>query len=517
MASRKYFRLNLRRAAALAGSGLWALALAMLLGGPPAPRPGLAQQAGLGEFENQSDVGVTPRAGSAEFDAARGEYRIRGGGTNLWEGTDAFHFVWLRTSGDLNLAADVVWPQAGGNAHRKAGWMIRQSLEPDSPYVDAVVHGDGLTALQFRRTPGGLTEEVRARISAPTTIGLERHGDQFTLWAAGAGQAPNREGSIQLALHDPVYVGLLVCAHDAQALEEAVFSHVTLEHQAMSRAADPEPEVESSLETIAVDGKERKVVYHARGRFEAPNWSRDGKAWFFNRDGHIYVQPVSGGEPRLLDTGSATHCNNDHGLSPDGRLLAISNSPRDASLIYIVPTTGGGPRLITPTGPSYWHGWSPDGKTLAYCAERNGNFDIYTIPVEGGKETRLTTADGLDDGPDYSPDGKYIYFNSERTGLMQIWRMKPDGSGQEQITHDDYNNWFAHPSPDGKWLVFLTYARGVKGHPPNQRVMLRIMPLAGGSPRVLAKLFGGQGTINVPSWAPDCRHLAFVSYRLLKP
>ncbi len=506
-----------KRAATVVGASVAVLALATLMTGPSGMRRALGQSTGLGDFQNQSDVGVTPRVGSAEYDPARREYRIRGGGANLWEATDAFHFVWIRASGDLNLAADLAWAQPGGNAHRKAGWMIRQNLEPNAPYVDAVVHGDGLTALQFRRTLGGTTEEVRAKITAPATIGLERHGEEYTLWAAAAGQALQREGAVHLAVHDPVYVGLLVCAHDAQAIEEAIFSHVSMEHRAVGGAADPEPEVESSLETISVDGKDRKVVYRAKGRFEAPNWSRDGKEWFFNRDGRIYTLAVSGGEPRVLNTGSAIHCNNDHGLSPDGSQLAISSSPRDASLIYIVPATGGEARLITPQGPSYWHGWSPDGKTLAYCAERNGNFDIYTISPEGGEERRLTTAPGLDDGPDYSTDGRYLYFNSERTGLMQIWRMRPDGSGQEQITHDEYNNWFAHPSPDGKWLVFLSYERRVKGHPPNQHVMLRIMPRRGGTPRILVRLFGGQGTINVPSWAPDSRHLTFVSYRLLKP
>jgi Tol biopolymer transport system component len=154
---------------------------------------------------------------------------------------------------------------------------------------------------------------------------------------------------------------------------------------------------------------------------------------------------------------------------------------------------------------------------LAYAATRGGNADIYSISVEGGEERRLTDAPGLDDGPDYSPDGQYIYFNSERTGWMQIWRMHPDGSGQEQVTRDDYANWFAHPSPDGKWLVFLSYNKTVKGHPPDQDVMLRLMPAAGGEPRVLVKLFGGQGTINVPSWSPDSKRLAFVSYRRLKP
>ena len=213
------------------------------------------------------------------------------------------------------------------------------------------------------------------------------------------------------------------------------------------------------------------------------------------------------GTPQLLDTGTAIRCNNDHGLSPDGTQLAVSDQTFGGkSRIYLLPIAGGPARQITPLAPSYWHGWSPDGKTLAYCAERSGEFDIYTIPVDGGQETRLTTAPGLDDGPDYSPDG-----------TMQIWRMKPDGSEQTQITSDDYNNWFAHPSPNGRWIVYLSYAEDVKGHPANQDVLLRLMSLADGKVRVLAKLFGGQGTINVPSWSPDSRNVAFVSYQLVYP
>ena len=137
--------------------------------------------------------------------------------------------------------------------------------------------------------------------------------------------------------------------------------------------------------------------------------------------------------------------------------------------------------------------------------------------MEGGNEQRLTTAPGLDDGPDYSPDGKYIYFNSERTGMMQIWKMNSDGSNQQQVTSDEYNNWFAHPSPDGKWIVFLSYEKDVKGHPANKDVMIRMMPANGGDIQVLAKLFGGQGTINVPSWSPDSANIAYVSYRLMYP
>ena len=281
-------------------------------------------------------------------------------------------------------------------------------------------------------------------------------------------------------------------------------------------AAQTKPAVESTLETLDIATGERQVVYRAPEHFEAPNWTRDGKYLVINKQGKLYRVSVNGGALEQIDTGALARLNNDHGFSPDGKLLAISHSPEKRSLIYVLPATGGEPRLVTPEGPSYWHGWSPDGKLLAYCAQRNGEFDIYTMPVEGGAERRLTHAPGLDDGPDYTADGRYIYFNSERTGVMRIWRMAPDGSGQEQMTFDDaYADWFPHPSPDGKWVVFISFDKSVKGHPPNKDVVLRLMPLNGGTATVIAKLFGGQGTINVPSWAPDSRRFAFVSYRLL--
>lgn len=207
-------------------------------------------------------------------------------------------------------------------------------------------------------------------------------------------------------------------------------------------------------------------------------------------------------------------------LSADGQQIAISHGTKEdgQSRIYTLPITGGTPRLVTPMAPSYLHGWSPDGKQLAYCAARKGNFDVYVIPAEGGEEQRLTTAEGLDDGPEYAPDGKHIWFNSVRSGLMQVWRMKADGSEQTQMTFDETrNSWFPHVSPDGQQVVFITYYKGdlePGQHLANKNVELRIMPATGGESRLLVKLFGGQGTINVNSWAPDSRRFAFVSYRL---
>jgi len=467
-------------------------------------------------FESSGDIGSPTLKGKWVFQAEGNKYLVTGGGVNMWGSRDAFYFVRSQVEGDLSMTAKVGFLGEGKNAHRKGGWMVRESLEPDSPYADAVVHGDGLISLQYRKVKGGETAEVQSPVRTPALLRFERTGDVFTLSVSRNGASFLPVGSILLPLSSKAYAGLAVCSHEESILETAVFSDLSLnitKEVPMNKRV-----VESTLEIISIASGERRIVYRAADHFEAPNWTPDGKQLLINRKGRLYTIPVAGGELKQLETGKATQCNNDHGISFDGKWLAISHSPAGKSLIYVLPATGGEPRLVTPLGPSYWHGWSPDGKTLTYCAERKGEYDIYAIPVEGGEEKRLTTAPGLDDGPEYSPDGEFIYFNSERTGAMRIWRMKPDGSGQEQVTIDEeYGDWFPHPSPDGKWLVFLSYDKSVKGHPPNQDVVLRILPTAGGKPKILARLFGGQGTVNVPSWSPDSKEFAFVSYRLVVP
>ena len=272
-----------RWVAALAGCAF----LATLIAASPTTR---------GDFEGESDIGGPLRAGSVTYDPSRGEYRITGGGANMWNQTDAFHFLWRRASGDLTLTANVRFPHPGGNEHRKAGWMVRQGLGPSAPYADLVVHGSGLTSLQYRLTEGGTTQEIESKISMPETIRLVRLGKTFLLWASRAGGQLELAGSVEVPLDDPLYVGLAVCAHDAEALEEAVFSNLSIV------GGKPEEErdqaVESRLEVIAVDGGERRIVYHAEKRFEAPNWSRDGKFLLFNSGGRIYTLPLEGGEPR---------------------------------------------------------------------------------------------------------------------------------------------------------------------------------------------------------------------------
>lgn len=275
----------------------------------------------------------------------------------------------------------------------------------------------------------------------------------------------------------------------------------------------------SMLETVDVQTGARTLLAEFDQLIEAPNWTSDGKHLVYNQAGRICLFNLETKRSLTLDAGCVNDCNNDHVLSPDGTRIAVSHHTKEdgQSRIYTFPITGGAPTLVTPIAPSYLHGWSPDGKTLAYCAERNGQYDVYTIPVEGGEEAQLTNEPGLDDGPEYSPCGNHIWFNSVRSGLMQAWRMEADGSNPVQMTFDEANTWFPHVSPDGRTVACITYAKGDVApgdHPPNKNVEIRVFPAEGGSPRTLVKLFGGQGTLNVNSWAPDSRQLAFVSYRL---
>jgi TolB protein len=275
----------------------------------------------------------------------------------------------------------------------------------------------------------------------------------------------------------------------------------------------------SILETVDVHSGIRTVLKEFDYVVEAPNWTQDGRYLVYNSRGHMVLYELATGEIKEIDTGFAIDCNNDHVLSPDNTQIAVSHFTNEDAIsrIYILPLTGGSPVLVTEKGPSYLHGWSPDGMRLAYCAERAGQYDIYSISVDGGPEIQLSNTPTLDDGPEYSPDGRSIWFNSTRTGLMQIWRMEVDGSNPTHMLREDANCWFPHSSPDGNWIVYIAYSKNDVApgdHPANKNVEVRLFPSGGGESKTIVRLFGGQGTMNVNSWSPDNRTIAFVSYRL---
>ena len=480
-----------------------------------------------GQFKNSTDIGNPSQKGSSAYNSTEQCYTLRGGGYNIWFERDEFHYLYNEIKGDFILTANFKFEGEGHDPHRKTGWMLRSSTDEDSPHISAVLHGDGLTVMQWRNFAGDEMKdpenEMFAEGSGYEIIQIERSGKTIFMRAAQRGKPFETIGSYEMInLPDEVLAGLFICSHNPDVIEEATVWNVRIDYPVGDNYnAGREGYLGCRLETMDVFSGKRLVIYEKDGRFEAPNWMPDGKKLLFNMDGLLYTIPVNGGEIKQLDTGFANRNNNDHGISFNGKLLAISHQregmPGGGSTVYVLPLKGGTPSLVTENTPSYWHGWAPNNKEVVYVAQREGKnvYNIYRNSIKGGKEVALTDIgpDEHVDGCEYSPDEEYIYYNGSHTGNMQIWRMKPDGSDREQLTFDEYRNWFPHISPDGKWIAFLSFPSDIEknSHPSYKRVMLRLMPADGGEPEVIAYLYGGQGTINVPSWAPDSRRIAFVS------
>ncbi len=283
----------------------------------------------VGLFESHGDVGAVRNRGLVAFDAAARTYKVSGSGENMWFGKDAFHFAWRQASGDLALSADVAFLGSGTDPHRKACLMIRQSLDADAAYVDIALHGDGLTSLQFREERGAATHEVQANVRAPGRLRIEKRGKYSVMYLGRPGEDPKFSGAAaRISLQDPFYVGIGVCSHNTDVTESAVFSSVELTSPLPH--SQGRPVLYSTLEAQAIASTDRRVVHVAATRFEAPNWLKDGKSLIFNSNGRIHRIPATGGQPEVVDTGFATRCNNDHGISPDGTLLAISDQSQGA-------------------------------------------------------------------------------------------------------------------------------------------------------------------------------------------
>jgi len=493
-------------------------------------------QNSVGIFENSADIGSPKTAGSASYDAGTQSYTIKGGGSNIWFNRDEFHFLYSRLKGDFILTADFAFTgdTSGAVGHRKIGWMIRGSTDEGAASANACKHIDGLVVLQWRPYHGMYMRDPEEELFYPKrggqTIQLSRIGRTITMKIAHPGEPLQLVGSYETeTLAGDVLAGLYICAHDSNTLATAKVWNVRIDkpvlhpwssnpHAAQSQVRQT---LGSRLEIIDLADNSRRVIHESKGRFEAPNWMPDGNKLLFNEGGSLYTISTEGGAPDRLNTGEAGRINNDHMISFDGKMLGISNSrqglPGGGSTVYTLPLAGGEPHQVTEGTPSYLHGWAPGGKEVAIVAKRNGSavYNLYKVSLKDNRETALTTNTANHvDGPEYSPDGKYIYYNANVSGTMQIWRMHPDGSGKEQLTFDDYHNWFPHISPDGKWIVYISFPMDINPdeHPSYEDVTLRVMPLtAPGAPRVIAYLYGGQGTLNAPSWSPDSKRLAFVS------
>ena len=349
----------------------------------------------LGIFDDHADVGSVLHAGSVEYDASKRTYTIAGSGENMWFASDAFHFVWKKVSGDVTLTADISFLGSGGEAHRKAVLMIRQSLEADSPYADVARHGDGLTSLQARDEKGVNTSEIQSAMKAPARVRIARRGEYFYIWVAGEGEELQLSGgSMRVPMHDPFYVGIGVCSHNKDTVEKAVFSNVDLTVGAPSEAA---PKLYSTLETVPLSG-DRRVTYVAPGRLSAPFWTADGAALVFHRDGRMERIPATGGKPEAAEA--------------------------------------------TPPG--------------------HEEQSLAGLPSDG------------------------------------------------------FYNCLPHLSPDGQQIAFLSFGKDLSGIPEDKDVMLRVLSVKDGKVRTLAKLVGGKGTLDAPSWSPDSRRLAFVSYQWIR-
>jgi TolB protein len=275
-----------------------------------------------------------------------------------------------------------------------------------------------------------------------------------------------------------------------------------------------------------------KLVYTADTIWEAPNWSPDGKYLISNSGGGIYKFVLKNDgtvEPQRLAIPAEYRCNNDKAISPDGTKLAFSATlpPERGSQVFLADANGSNVKMMVSDSPSYFHGWSPDGKMMAFVAQRNksGQYDIYRVPAAGGVEERLNFDIHQDDGPDYSPDGRWIYINSDRSGKEAVWRFPADGAGAndakaEMVVSDGLEDWFPHISPDGTKLVYIGYPASTPTHDPRTvPIALKLVTIDGGkvgaTQKTLVEGIGGQGTMNVNSWAPDSMRFAYVTYEVL--
>jgi Tol biopolymer transport system component len=466
----------------------------------------------IGIFDQHTIPGYISDGTFFHYDAKNSTYTVSTSASEIHQEGIAPPFLWKAIQGDFILRAEIMFDNDQQNGP-KAGWMLRNSISVEQDENDIFV-SVGPVGLDSAQSTSQDTDK-----DAIYVLQLSRVGDQLTFKMGHFGEHLETVRQLDNPLKNELFAGLSVM-NSAGTDAEVTFRNVRIVKPAPESMESYQSYLGSRLEIVDIEDGNRTVLYETEHSIQAPNWTVDGKKLIVNSNGYLYNYHLKSGTLSRLNTGFATNNNNDHVISFDGSMLAISHHNEEyggESTIYTLPIEGSdNPKQVTRSGlgASYLHGISPDNQTVIFTGNRNGQYDIYAADTETMEETQLTDTPGLDDGSEYSPDGKYIYFNSNRTGTMQIWRMDADGSNKKQLTFDkNTHDWFPHISPDGKWIVFLSYGLDVASgdHPFYKEVTLQLMPAEGGEPRVVAYLYGGQGTINVPSWSPDSKKVSFVS------
>lgn len=478
----------------------------------------IAQQVSLGIFDGYAEMPLSSQPNPVVYDSNAQVYQFNASCSYLPDNKRHSHFIWKRMTGNFILYTRTKFNGTTIPPKLRAGWMIRSNLEEGSPFINAGVDTKGLVSLQVRRSTKDSTEMIPSKLSNADVIQLERRDTVFIMSVARYGEPFVKKQVTDIDMDDEVYVGLFISSENKQKQENGIFRDTRITIPVDEDLRVITTEMCTNLEVLDIETGNREIIYTDSNSMRAPIWKKDNKAIIYSKLGLLYAYDLNKRKEEVINTGNVKDISTDHVLSFDGSKLSFSSFEKElgGAVIYNVPVTGGTPRQVVPKSLSYPHGWSPDGKTLAYCAARNGKYDVYTMAIPGGKEVKLTNARGINDGPEYTPDGKYIYFNSNRTGTMLIWRMKPDGSKQEPVTtQGEFQDWFPHISPNGKWIVFLSYSKedvSSAGHPSYKQVYLRLLPISGGKPKIIAYLYGGQASFNSPCWSPDSKKIAFVSF-----
>jgi len=375
----------------------------------------------VGLFTDVKDVGAVSRATEASFEPNTATYTIAASGDNIWAERDAFGFAWKPMSGDVAFSARIEIQGASAQEHRKAGLMLRQSLEPDSAYVDVVVHGNGLTSLQFRTETGGPTREIQCAREAPNAVRLEKRGDHVLLQLSDINGKFEPSGcAIKLVFGRVFYAGLAVCAHDNQAFETALFRHVSL------GLLPKRSEIRTSaIEIMPLGSLDRRVIYRSKSRLDSPSFTGAGNAVCFREDGRlVYFSLTAHADPHLVGSENADDCDLAHPLTKSPFLVSQEIKGGHAQIVRRDARDAKPKRLTADQYSNWTPRLSPGGESMVLISGNAppdhgkpaaGDYLLRELPVDGGEPRELARFYGgpgaLGPAP-WSPDGKQLVFVS---------------------------------------------------------------------------------------------------------